>query len=320
MALNVALRVVGRKIRGGWSSEDDVTSSFGKRSVLIVLLLVGYHPPLQSGWMLGGTYSTLDDDLITIPRFLLAPEFYARPADRPLVLAIGDSFTQGYPVDAEQTYPAVLQQRLAARGVQVDVANAGMGDSGPDQQLRLLETRLLPRLRPAVVVWTFYANDLWDNVLKPVYTIEEGRLVPISSATHWIAFRQRLFDAVPPWFARGSWAFHALLHATEAKGVDLVPSSERADPTAWAARKLRLELASFDRLAHEARFTPYVVLIAPQSRYLDAGNAPAHSHAWSSVEHGKLAALLGELARPPSAQATSAPATTRQARILHDLF
>jgi hypothetical protein len=152
----------------------------------LLLRVLGYAPELQSGWMIGSSYLTVDADLIVIPRFLLAPAFYEHGDDCPLVLSIGDSFTEGYPVEPEDAYPEVLRRRLESHGLRVEVANAGMGDSGPDQQLRLLETRLLPRLHPKVVIWTLYPNDLWDNALKAVYAIADGTLVPTSGASHWI--------------------------------------------------------------------------------------------------------------------------------------
>ncbi len=34
-----------------------------------------------------------------------------------------------------------------------------MGNSGPDQQLRYFDKHLLPRIKPDIVVWVFYAND-----------------------------------------------------------------------------------------------------------------------------------------------------------------
>jgi lysophospholipase L1-like esterase len=271
-----------------------------------LLRLLDYHPPLQSGWMLTSPYLVPDADVIMIPRFLLEPSFYQPRSDAPLVLAIGDSFTQSYPVDARDSYPAVLERALTRRGMRAVVANAGMGDSGPDQQLRLLQTRLLPRLHPAVVVWSLYANDLWDNVLRAVFTIEDETLRPRSGVRNWIYLRQRLFDLtpLPQSVKRDSYTFNLLMKAAELGAKAAVPAAYSHDPTAWGARKLRLELDEFARLAEAYGFTPYVVLIAPQAVYLagagptskSARTSPADAATWqdhlSAVEHRKLAALL----------------------------
>lgn len=261
-----------------------------------VLRLLDYRPPLQSGWMLTSPYLVPDAEVIMIPRNLLAASFYQPKGDAPLVLAIGDSFTQGYPVEAANSYPAVLERALGRRGIRAVVSNAGMGDSGPDQQLRLLQSRLLPRLHPAVVVWSLYANDLWDNVLRAVFTIEAGTLRPRSGFRNWIYARQCLFDfaPLPQSVKRNSYAFNLVLKAAELGAKAAVPPEYAKDPTAWGARKLRLELDEFERLAHAYGFTAYVMLIAPQSVYLAAVDPVAWQDHWSAVEHRRLTALLDD--------------------------
>lgn len=206
----------------------------------IGMRLAGWNPDLQCEWMLGNPQLVLDADVIIIPRCLLDPTFYAPPA-APLILTIGDSFTQGFPVRPQHAYPAVLQRLLAARGVAAEVRNAGMGDSGPDQQLRLLVTRLLPKLRPAVVVWQLFANDVWDNLTKSVYRLRDDHLVPVSGARHWLAVRQRVFDwtPLPRTIKRKSRLFQLLLHRFE--------RSERPpiDPVQWSLAKLVREFDEF---------------------------------------------------------------------------
>lgn len=257
-----------------------------------LLRLARYHPALQSGWMLTSPYVVPDDDVIMIPRKLRDPAFYVAHAN-PVVIAIGDSFTQGYPVDADAAFPAVLERELRRAGVSVDVVNAGMGDSGPDQQLRLLQTRLVPRLRPRIVVWALYANDLWDEILRAVFAIDGDELRPLPARENWIAIRQRFFERVPlpARVKRDSWAFNVLLKAFELRAAAAVPASEKRTPIAWAERKLALELDAFERLAAANAFEGWIVLIAPQSTYL-AAHDPAWDGYWSAKDHRRLAALI----------------------------
>lgn len=52
------------------------------------------------------------------------------PVSRPRVVALGDSLTAGYGLEADQSYPSLLQDRLRAAGLEVDVVNAGVsGDT-----------------------------------------------------------------------------------------------------------------------------------------------------------------------------------------------
>jgi lysophospholipase L1-like esterase len=253
------------------------------------LRLAGWDPHLQSEWMLDSPDLTLDPDVIIIPRRLLEPEFYAPPA-APLVLAIGDSFTQGFPVGPTKAYPAVLERLLARRGLAVSARNAGMGDSGPDQQLRLLETRLLPRLHPAVIVWQLYANDVWDNLTKSVYRLADDRLVPVSGARHWLARRQRLFDwtPLPAIIKRHSRVFQVLLHAIDRCGRPRKPE----DSVAWSLTKLERELDEFERLARVHGFAAYVVLVRPQSIYLSKQLHGPWDRMWNLEADRDLARLL----------------------------
>src|SRR5262245_8741474 len=51
---------------------------------------------------------------------------YAKPEGRHRVLVLGDSHTQGYEVRQEATFSKVLEQRLRARGMNVEVLNTGI--------------------------------------------------------------------------------------------------------------------------------------------------------------------------------------------------
>jgi len=63
----------------------------------------------------------------------------ATAADRPInIVALGDSLTAGLGLDAQSTFPAQLQRALAAKGVAVDISNAGVsGDTASDRLARL---------------------------------------------------------------------------------------------------------------------------------------------------------------------------------------
>ena len=75
----------------------------------------------------------------------------ARPG---LVLATGDSFTQGDEVADAETWPAILQAALGQK-----VVNAGVAAYGIDQTVLRTE-QLAARLRPSLVIVGFIADDL----------------------------------------------------------------------------------------------------------------------------------------------------------------
>jgi lysophospholipase L1-like esterase len=80
---------------------------------------------------------------------------------RHTILFLGDSCTFGIPVNDEETYPAVLQQRLKeARCINAAVPGYS------SYQGRLVLEQLDASLKPNVVVITFWPNDrsVWDHL------------------------------------------------------------------------------------------------------------------------------------------------------------
>ncbi|HEX9942143.1 MAG TPA: SGNH/GDSL hydrolase family protein [Thermoanaerobaculia bacterium] len=91
----------------------------------------------------------------------------------PCVLAVGDSMTFGEGVPADRSYAAWLERTAGVR-----VYNAGVPGYGSRQMLVRLR-RLLPALRPAVVVMTL--SPLWDRqrctapfIYKDGYIVAQG--------------------------------------------------------------------------------------------------------------------------------------------------
>jgi hypothetical protein len=82
-----------------------------------------------------------------------------RPAG-PLILALGDSMTEGYAVGDDETWPAALE-RLGGR----PVLNAGVRGYGLDQMVLRAE-RLVPELKPSTIVLAFIADDISRTALS----------------------------------------------------------------------------------------------------------------------------------------------------------
>ena len=102
---------------------------------------------------------------------------YAKPAGTTRVVVLGDSFTMGYEVDANQTYASVLEQELRARGINAEVMNTGVSGYGTTEEYLYLKRELL-KYSPDLVVVGFYGNDLVDNVRTNLFKLDGTRLVP----------------------------------------------------------------------------------------------------------------------------------------------
>jgi hypothetical protein len=92
------------------------------------------------------------------------------------ILAVGDSYTEGWEVNDAETWPAQLE-RLLGRAV----LNAGVGGYGTDQIILRAEA-LLPVVRPKVVIVGFLEFDIYRaahthfGAPKPYFTLEKGEL------------------------------------------------------------------------------------------------------------------------------------------------
>ncbi|MCH7476760.1 MAG: arylesterase [SAR324 cluster bacterium] len=86
-----------------------------------------------------------------------APAFTPPPSTAPLIVALGDSLTAGFGLPVEQSYPAVLQERLRAEGYPHQVVNAGVSGDTTAGGLARLSWQLS---RPVeVIVVALGAND-----------------------------------------------------------------------------------------------------------------------------------------------------------------
>jgi len=162
-----------------------------------------------------------------------AREDYARevPGGRYRVVCLGDSFTLGYGVDDDDTYPAALE-RLDAR---IQAVNMGQGGYGVDQ-CWLWYGRDGVELETDLLLLAFIAPDFermaqarfQGEYAKPVLRVEDGRLVepePVPDdwsagrdARRWRRFAERL--ALGDLFAR-------------LRGRAGPPPATSAPPEAW---------------------------------------------------------------------------------------
>ncbi len=82
--------------------------------------------------------------------------------DRLRILAIGDSYTEGWGVEEDQAFAKVLEREFLR---DVEVWNLGVVGYSTDQEYQLLR-RYIDSTRPDLVLLQFYENDIADN-LRP---------------------------------------------------------------------------------------------------------------------------------------------------------
>jgi hypothetical protein len=89
----------------------------------------------------------------------------------PPVLATGSSFTVGVEVGDGETWPSYLQDQTGRK-----VVNAGVSGYSLDQSVLNTE-KLVPQVKPLLVVLSFTPGDVWRNELSVAYSREKPALV-----------------------------------------------------------------------------------------------------------------------------------------------
>lgn len=112
-------------------------------------------------------------------RGLRSPEYpYEKPSGVRRVLALGDSFAEGYTVENEHLFSHLLERKLNDSGLAMEVVNGGTRGYSTDQELLfyLSEGR---RYQPDLTIVLFHDNDVWYNAQpsyprgpKPLYRVD----------------------------------------------------------------------------------------------------------------------------------------------------
>lgn len=136
------------------------------------------------------------------------------------VVAVGDSFTQGFGVDGTAAWPAVVAESL-----QVSVLNLGQSGTGPAQYNRAL-TRALEQHQPDLVLYGFFANDVVDLPVAGSVDIgaaggarPSGPADPVGLARSWLQGHSSLYHVGRNW--SGRWRGMDGLDRYQADGLNL---------------------------------------------------------------------------------------------------
>jgi lysophospholipase L1-like esterase len=196
----------------------------------------------------------------------------ARTLEAPLrLLAVGDSFTMGLRVAAEDSWPERLEALLREGGRDARVLNAGVPGYSARQMRQALE-ELLPEMQPRVVLFGLYALSFWR--VEAPYTLFDGQLV--TSTFLWrvrstddgllIASRfvPRRMQGLDFWLRRHLHLGAYLLDLAARAGRQLRPSPARELSEEERLAPVFLELEEARRLAEQSDRAFVVVVISKQ--------------------------------------------------------
>jgi len=193
-----------------------------------------------------------------------------KPAEVFRILAVGDSVTFGFGVELAETYAKRLERRLstlAGGGRRVEVVNAGLGDTGLDYSLFVLQTRAR-RLEADLVLVGIVLNDIYDYEEAAQGRAAAGRVSRRLRDLNYGLLRRSHLYLVNYLALRSALYRRGLLDINAIRGhsfLALADSSERQ------ARAWRSSLALLERLVQagkDARI-PLVFVVFPLGLQLD---------------------------------------------------
>jgi lysophospholipase L1-like esterase len=221
------------------------------------------------------------------------------------IVVLGDSFTFGFFVDGDKTYPSVLERLLAGQveGKTVQVLNFGVGGySTPDEALTLEHKGLA--WDPALIVIGYTLNDADPEPMQHLH-------MHYQQPRWWqhVNILRAFAGATDQWKTQrlGGGDFLRRIHAT--------------DGDKWHS-----VTEAFDRIASLAReaATPVLLAVFPMMRVNDWANYPyADLHdqvAREGRENGfTVVDLLPHYAKHPPASMVAAPGDSHPTVLAHQV-
>ncbi|MFH1220892.1 MAG: GDSL-type esterase/lipase family protein [Candidatus Eisenbacteria bacterium] len=136
------------------------------------------HVPLAKGVILGPEFKT---EVAINSKGLRDMEYpYAKPPGTRRILCLGDSYTFGFGVEADETFAKVLERLLNAEDGESDhweVINAGVVHTGTANHLAFFNVEGYRYEPDFVLLCICGGNDFSDNISCGLYSCENGRLV-----------------------------------------------------------------------------------------------------------------------------------------------
>jgi hypothetical protein len=205
---------------------------------------------------------------------------YEEPPGARRILCLGDSYTFGYGVQADETFAKLLERSLNASdstAYRWEVLNAGIGSTGTAHQLALYETEGYKYSPDVVVVCFCPANDFFDNIASGLYTIENDTLVRHAAVRTKARGIQRFARLIPGYgfLSSRSHLLNLVRYRVAAMNYHELNRkvSQSASPAMVVSRHNRLTCALLDAFQRSCaeRGSRLVVMFMPPPRTADVG-------------------------------------------------
>jgi acyl-CoA thioesterase I len=161
----------------------------------------------------------------------------AAAAEAPKILAFGDSLTAGFGLPSEQGFPAQLEKRLRADGIDAQVVNAGVSGDATAGGLARLDWSLADK--PDLVILELGANDMLRDIDPAVVRANLDKMIDkikasgaklllagMQASPNWGETYKKEFDRIYPELAQ---AHGVALYPFFLDGVAMDPEFSQPD-------------------------------------------------------------------------------------------
>jgi lysophospholipase L1-like esterase len=185
------------------------------------------------------------------------------------IIVLGDSMTFGHGVSSQDAYPNQLERLFQEKGRQVDVVNAGIKGYGTDQSYKLFVTRLRP-LKPDLVIFAIFMNDIYDNIILPLYTINDDTLVPISPKKNWLYVLGKIHNFLPKIIRERKITRFILSRFEEKDLFSVLPRIDEKELLIWSIKKAYYQIDHLQKLGETDGFKLLVVCMPHKGNISEA--------------------------------------------------
>lgn len=187
------------------------------------------------------------------------------------IAVIGDSFSECNLIQGVRCY----SELIATQSSDMRVYNYAVAGMNTDQEFMYFTDHILPE-KPNIVIWQMYSNDVWENVIRPLYTISPGggQLRDEPAMHNWVYQRQTAYTMLPFRYTLiKSLLVRSILRLFELRRFAQAPGRNDTDRLQWSVDKVRLEVARMNALATQHNFQVIYVLIPPQALYMQESSS-----------------------------------------------
>jgi hypothetical protein len=174
------------------------------------------------------------------------------------IAVVGDSFTFGNGINADERFSALVQRALPAK---IEVLNFGLPGNNTAEHLGVIANQLAD-VAPDFILWQWFVNDVeFDATSRP----KVSSLLPFRSLQEWLLSRSAAYTLANSW-----WTRHQVLGQTAASYASFI-RERYLDPQSDAVRRDREAMRAVAAAARSLHASIGMVLFPDTSYDLGAG-------------------------------------------------